>query len=84
MNNCNTTWLFSQSSPVITARDRKIREALRSQGYEVLEIAASDLEDRDAMTRHFFRLARWLLGKDKVREIRENQEWFSSDLSQTY
>lgn len=57
-------------------RDRAIREELRARGYEVREIPASDLDDRDAMARHFFGLARIILGKERAREIRDDRGWF--------
>jgi hypothetical protein len=63
-------------NPVTAARDRAIREELRARHYEVFEIAASDLDDRDAMKRHFFRLARVLLGRDKAAAIREQADWY--------
>jgi hypothetical protein len=57
-------------------RDRRIREELRARHYDVFEIAASDLDDRDAMARHFYRLARVLIGQDRAREIRDQPTWF--------
>lgn len=63
-------------NPETAARDRQIRDELRARGYEVLEIAASDLYDRDKMARHFFRLGRTLLGKDRARAIRDQSDWF--------
>ncbi|HHV61974.1 MAG TPA: DEAD/DEAH box helicase [Firmicutes bacterium] len=63
-------------NPATAARDRAIRDELRARGYEVREIPASDLDDRDAMARHFFGLARILLGKERAREIREDRGWF--------
>jgi hypothetical protein len=64
-------------NPSQMARDRAIRDELRSLGYEVVEIAASDLADRGAMARHLFRLGRILLGKDEARAIRDNPTWFA-------
>jgi hypothetical protein len=63
-------------NPETVAQDRAIREELRARHYEVFEIPASDLDDRDAMARHFFRLARVLLGKDTARGLRDNPSWF--------
>ena len=40
-------------NPETAEQDREIRDWLRNSGYDVIEIAASDLDDRDAMTRHF-------------------------------
>lgn len=63
-------------NPVTQAKDRQIREHLRSDSYEVIEIAASQLSDRGAMAKHFFRLGRCLLGRDRARELRDNPKWF--------
>lgn len=63
-------------NPETAAQDRAIREELRARNYEVFEIPASELDDRDAMSRHFFRLARVLLGKDAARSLRDNPSWF--------
>ncbi|MFQ5751488.1 MAG: helicase-related protein, partial [bacterium] len=58
------------------AKDQQIREQLRVQGYEVIEIAASDLYDRDRMARHLSRIAKLLIGRDEARRIRDNLDWF--------
>lgn len=42
----------------------------------MLEIAASDLDDKNAMTKHFHRLAKHLIGKDKADEIKKDDGWF--------
>jgi hypothetical protein len=64
--------------PETAARDRAIRETLRARRYEVIEIPASELSDRDAMRSHFFRLARLLMGLDDARRVRDEAEWFES------
>ncbi|MDA2923350.1 DEAD/DEAH box helicase [Acidobacteria bacterium AH-259-L09] len=63
-------------NPATRQRDRQIREQLRSQFYEVIEIPYSDLYDRDAMQRNFYRLGRILLGKQQAERIREQSDWF--------
>src|SRR5262249_39828126 len=45
-------------NPHTAERDRALRDELRGRYYEVFEISASELEDREAMARHFYRLAR--------------------------
>jgi hypothetical protein len=65
-------------NPEIARRDAHIRAELRARGYEVLEIAASELSEREAMRRHFFRLGRHLLGRERAREVRDNDGWFES------
>lgn len=51
-------------NPATQRQDREIREKLRHRGYEVFEVPCGHLDDRDAMTRHFYRLGRILLGRD--------------------
>ena len=62
--------------PATAARDRHIRGALRSRGHQVVEIPASHLEDRDSMARHIANIARWLLGPEEARRVREDPKWF--------
>lgn len=66
-------------NPETAARDRDIRSWLRNHGYDVIEIAVSDLADRNAMVRHFRKLANYLR-KDELRdEIRDDQSWFEKE-----
>ena len=65
-------------NPETQEKDRQIREQLRSQGYEVLEIAASELWDKERMRQHFFRLGRLLLGREEARALRDDPDWFDS------
>ncbi|WP_210437038.1 DEAD/DEAH box helicase [Oxynema aestuarii] len=58
-------------------RDRDIREQLRYEGYEVIEIPVGNLSDRGAMAKVFFRLGQILLGKAQAKTLRDNPEsWF--------
>jgi len=58
-------------------RDRDIREQLRYEGYEVIEIPVGNLSDRGAMAKIFFRLGQILLGKAQAKTLRDNPEsWF--------
>jgi hypothetical protein len=57
-------------------RDRQIRETLRHTGYEVLEIPATALDDRDRMIGYFYRLARLLLGRERADQMRGDTSWF--------
>ena len=45
-------------------KDRDIRDELRNRGYDVVVIQFGQLTDSDAMRQHFFRIGRFLLGKD--------------------
>lgn len=63
-------------NPETAAKDREIRTWLRNKGYEVIEIAVSDLYDAGAMTQHFRRLAGYLR-EDSIRQsIRDDTSWF--------
>jgi hypothetical protein len=65
-------------APARRAEDQALRQELRARHYEVLEIAASDLDDRYAMAQHFFKLARAILGRERAREIRDEPGWFEA------
>lgn len=56
--------------------DQHIRSWLRNNGYEVIEIAVSDLFDEGAMTRHFRRLAGFLNAGDLRESLRTDTSWF--------
>jgi hypothetical protein len=57
-------------------QDRAIREHLRADNYDVFEIAANHLDDRERMAQHFYRIARILIGRREADEIKANSEWF--------
>lgn len=63
-------------NPATAARDKVLRDKLRSLHYRVLEISASDLFDRGAMAAHFRKLARWLLGKDRAEKVAADDSWY--------
>ena len=63
--------------PETARRDQEIRSWLRNNGYHVLEITAVELDDRNAMIRHFRKLAKYLSGKDLADRVKQNSdEWF--------
>lgn len=62
--------------PETQRRDREIREELRNEGYEVIEIQFGQLSDPDAMRGHFFRLGRLLLGREAAQRLRQDGGWF--------
>jgi hypothetical protein len=64
--------------PETRQRDREIREELRNQGFEVVEIQYGQLSDRDAMAQHFFRIGRFLLGRDVAQRLRSDYSWFEA------
>lgn len=57
-------------------KDREIRQWLRYNGYHVIEITRVELDDREAMVRHFKKLARCVEGKSLSTQIAEDQTWF--------
>jgi len=57
-------------------RDREIREELRSQGYEVIEIQFGQLSDPGAMRQHFFKIGRFLLGRNEAQRLKDSDSWF--------
>ena len=63
-------------NPETAERDREIRTWLRNHGYEVIEIAANELDDEDAMVRHFRRLAGYLSMRDVRNRVRDDRSWF--------
>jgi SOS-response transcriptional repressor LexA len=63
-------------NPATAATDHRIRAWLRNNGYEVMEIAASDLYDSNAMTVHFRKLAGYLRADDLRSSLRTNTAWF--------
>jgi hypothetical protein len=72
--------------PETAARDRHLRESLRSRGYQVIEIPASHLDDREGMKRHIASIARWLLGPEAARRIQGDDGWWieaQPDVSET-
>ena len=63
-------------NPETAARDRDIRTWLRNHGREVIEISVHDLDDENAMVRHFRRLAGYLSLPDLRRRVRADRAWF--------
>ncbi len=65
-------------NPATAARDQEIRSWLRSHGYEVIEITYVELDDQQAMVRHFRKLAKYLSGKDLADKVAADTKWFRS------
>ncbi len=59
-------------------KDRDIRDELRNRGYDVVVIQFGQLTDSDAMRQHFFRIGRFLLGKDAAQRIRDDSSWHTA------
>ncbi|NEP19853.1 MAG: hypothetical protein F6J97_23695 [Leptolyngbya sp. SIO4C1] len=65
-------------NPDTRKRDQAIREELRNEGYEVIEIPVGDLVDQAKMAKIFFRIGRALLGKARATDIRDRTDWFEA------
>jgi hypothetical protein len=63
-------------NPATAEQDQRIRAWLRNNGWEVIEIAVSDLDDAGAMTRHFRKLAGYLGVTDVRDALRTDRSWF--------
>ena len=65
-------------NPKTARKDRAIRTWLRGSDYEVIEMPANELDDEDAMARHFRRLANYLGQGSKGRKLVKDRSWFTS------
>ena len=63
-------------NPETAERDQRIRTWLRNHGYDVVEIAVSDLDDEGAMVRHFRRIAGYLRADELRSSIKNDSSWF--------
>lgn len=63
-------------NPETAERDREIRSWLRNNDYQVIEITYVELDDREAMIRHFRKLAKYLSGRDLADRIKQDVQWF--------
>jgi hypothetical protein len=57
-------------------RDRFLREKLRSLDYEVVEVRSFELDDKPAVVSVVAKIAKYLVGKEKQRAVREDASWF--------
>jgi SOS-response transcriptional repressor LexA len=62
--------------PSNAERDRFLREKLRSLDYEVVEVRSFELDDRAAVVSAVAKIAKYLVGKNKQRAVREDVSWF--------
>ncbi len=62
--------------PGVVQKDRSIREWLRNNDYEVIEIAANELTDKEAMKRYFKRVAGHLREDAIKRKIKTDEAWW--------
>ncbi len=59
------------------ARDKAIRAQLEADGYDVVEITATELFDKEAMAGHLAKIARWLIGKDRANAVKADHSWWA-------
>jgi len=59
-------------------KDGAIRTWLRNNGYDVIEIARSDLDDQEKMVRHFRKLAGYLQDQALRDRVKQDTGWFIS------
>ncbi|MBM4052929.1 MAG: DEAD/DEAH box helicase [Planctomycetes bacterium] len=71
-------------NPETAERDRRIRDWLRNNGYEVIEIPASELYDEGAMTRHFRKLAGYLSKPELKERLRSDATWYGASAPEVY
>ncbi|PKN59366.1 MAG: helicase [Deltaproteobacteria bacterium HGW-Deltaproteobacteria-14] len=57
-------------------KDRAIRAKLDSLAYEVVVVRSFELDDKDAVVRAIARIAKYLVGKTKQRELKDDTSWF--------
>ena len=66
-------------NPQTAEADRRIRAWLRGSGFEVIEIPANELDDRQAMVRHFRRLATYLGDREQRNRVQDDTSWFRAE-----
>ncbi len=63
-------------NPQIATRDHEIRDWLRNNGYQVAELTAVELDDKNAMVRCFKRIAHYLDGRELAQRLGSDTTWF--------
>ncbi len=63
-------------NPEQAEKDQAIRAKLDSLGYEVVPVRSFELDDKDAVVRAIARIAKYLVGKAKQLEVKEDTSWF--------
>jgi len=57
-------------------KDRMIREELRNNDYEVVEIMYQQLFDKVSMNTHMRKIAKAVMGITKAKEVERDDSWF--------
>ena len=63
-------------NPEQAAKDSAIRAKLDSLGYEVVVVRSFELDDKNAVVRAIARIAKYLVGKQRSRELKEETSWY--------
>ena len=63
-------------NPEQTEKDNTIRAKLRSLGYEVVAVPSFELDDKAAVVTKIGRIAKYLVGRQKQREVKADPSWF--------
>ena len=63
-------------NPEQAEKDRAIRAKLDSLGYEVVVVRSFELDDKDAVVRAIARVAKYLVGRQKQKEVKADTAWF--------
>jgi SOS-response transcriptional repressor LexA len=69
-------------NPEQKEKDDAIRAKLLSLGYEVVPVPSFELDDKEAVVRKIGRIAKYLVGREKKREVTRNQAWFDRVLAE--
>lgn len=63
-------------NPEQVAKDSAIRAKLDDLGYEVVVVRSFELDDKEAVVRAIARIAKYLVGKEKQRAVKNDTTWF--------
>lgn len=63
-------------NPEQTEKDSVIRAKLDNRGYEVVVVRSFELDDKNMVVRAIARIARYLVGREKQRAVREDTSWY--------
>ncbi len=66
-------------NPETRERDIQIRERLRELGFDVIQLPATALSDRDRMVTVIYRIARCVMDRAAADAARMNPAWFTTD-----
>jgi SOS-response transcriptional repressor LexA len=63
-------------NPEQAAKDSAIRAKLDNLGYEVVVVRSFELDDKAAVVRAIARIAKYLVGREKQRAVKDDTAWF--------